>query len=114
MTHFEAQGLSFRLDRAGALLERPEPIDIELAYDDLELAPDDAPEALGARLSRLLGESVYDEEGLYDLEVTRGGAVVAALVLACEDEALALGGERAASVSDEELAAAIAEALAPT
>lgn len=112
MSSFEAQGLSFRVDRAGAVLAEPEPIDVELALDELGLSSDDAPEALGERLSRLLGETVYDEEGLYDLEVSRAGVVVAALVLACEDDVLALGGERAASVTDEELAAAVAEALA--
>jgi hypothetical protein len=109
---FESQGLVFALDRAGVEIANADVIQIDLSCEDAGLDPDHAAEQLGARLTKLLGEEVSDEEGMFDLAVSKDGAIVAALAVACEDDTLELGGERTAAVTDEELAAALAQALA--
>jgi len=108
---FESQGLVFAIDEAGAELASSEEVQIDIALEDLEIDPETAPELLGRRLSRLVGEAIADEEGMFDLVVSREGAVVAAILVACEDEALALSGERVADITDFALASALIEAL---
>jgi hypothetical protein len=108
---FESQGLVFALDKSGAEVGSPEIVQIDVACEDADIDPARAPEIVGERLSRLLDVPVSDEEGIFDLVVSKDGAVVAALVVACEDEALALGGERTAAVTDFALASALVEAL---
>lgn len=112
MSTFESRGLSFSLDREGVEIPDATTIQLDLAYEDLGWGEEDAATQLGAALSRRLGEAVADEEGIFDLCVRRGDVIVAALVLSCEDDTIALGGERSSGVTDEELAEAIAEALA--
>lgn len=109
---FDSNGMHFEIDRVGVEVEGPEPIEVSIALDDLDFGEDPVTE-LAARLSKLLGEAVHDEEGLYDFAVTREGELVAALVLACEEDegTLELGGERVATVSDEDIAACVASAL---
>ena len=99
------------MDREGVTLESPEEITLDVDYDDAGLDPDDAPSELGRALSALTEEQVEDEEGMFALAVYRGGAPVAALSVSCEDDALNLGGERVRDITDEELAAALVEAL---
>ena len=112
MSTFDSRGLSFSLDRQGVEIPGASTIQLDLAYEDLGWGEEDAATQLGASLSRRLGEPVADEEGIFDLCVRRGDAIVAALVLSCEDDAIALGGERSTAVTDEELAEALADALA--
>ncbi len=111
MHTFESQGLVFALDRDGVEIASPDTIQIDLTCEDVGIDPDEAPEQLGARLSKLLGEDVSDDEGIFDLAVSKGGVPVAALCVSCEDEELELGGERSGAVTDEEIAAALALAL---
>lgn len=112
MASFEADGLVFHIDRAGITLSPSQTIDIAVDWADLGVAAEQAPTELAARLSRLTGEAVEDEEGIFDLAVTQAGKTVAALVLACEDDALELAGERAPEIDDEALARAVIAALA--
>ena len=111
MTSFEAHGFTFSIDRRGVTVPSGETIDIDVDWADLGLDPAQAPTDLAARLSRLAGEAVEDEEGIFDLAVTREGRTVAALVLACEDDALELVGERASEIDDEAIAGALIAAL---
>lgn len=111
MPAFESQGLSFEIDRAGVSIDEPEEIQLSVEYSDLGTDEASAPFDLGERLSALAKEKVVDEEGIFDLAVYRGRELVAALVLACEEDALALGGERVSGVEDEQLAEAIVAAL---
>lgn len=108
---FHSAGLDFIVDRAGAQIEAPHLIQLDIDYAVLGIDPATAPVEIGRRLSKLLGETVDDEEGIFDLAVTKDGALVAALVLACEDEAIELGGERSAEVDDDGLATALVRAL---
>ncbi|MBK8936764.1 MAG: hypothetical protein IPM79_03705 [Polyangiaceae bacterium] len=114
MPGFVRRGFTFQIDREGVAIDEPEEIVVDVGYDDLEMDEASAPEELGKRLSELAGEKVSDDEGIFDLAVYKDGELVAALVLACEDGALSLGGERSADVEEEELAAAIVEALTDT
>ncbi len=111
MNDCASRGLAFSLDRHGVEVPEGSPIQLDLAFADVGLDEEHAAQQLGERLTRLLGETVADEEGLFDLCVNRGDTVVAALILSCEDDAIALGGERSSAVTDEELAEALAEAL---
>lgn len=111
MSTFHSAGLDFAVDRAGAELESPHLIQLDIGYDVLGLTAEAAPAEIGRRLSKLLGEVVEDEEGIYDLVVTKDGALVAALVLACEDDGIELGGERSEEIDDDGLAAALVRAL---
>lgn len=111
MSFFERNGLRFTHDREGVAVETPYEIQIDIAYEDLAIDEDDAPAVVGKRLSKLTKSVIVDEEGIFDFAVTRDGALVAALVLACEDDALELAGERTAAITDEELAEAIYLAL---
>lgn len=108
---FQSAGLVFAVDRAGALVESPHLIELDVGYDVLGIDPESAPTELGRRLSNLLGEPIEDDEGIFDLVVTKDGAVVAALVLACEEDAVALGGERSSEIDDDGLATALVRAL---
>ncbi len=111
MASFEQDGLSFHLDRVGVTLPTSREIQLDVDYDDLAIDPDRAADELGRRLSALTGEAVMDEEGLFDFAVYRGETLLAALVLSCEDDELSLGGERAETIDDEDLARAVVGAL---
>lgn len=112
---FAARGLRFRFDREGAEVDGPR----QAVAETIE--PSDAgfvegatlAEQLGARLSALLGETVGDDEGIFDLAVEREGAIVAAVQLSCDDDEDTLGllGERSGALAPGELASALAEAL---
>jgi hypothetical protein len=108
---FQSAGLVFAIDRTGAEIDAPHLIELDVGYDVLGIDPESAPEEMGKRLSGLFGEPIEDEEGIFDLVVSKDGAVVAALVLACEDDALALGGERSSEIDDDGLATALVRAL---
>lgn len=101
--------LTFTVDKTGTAVEDPNPIEIEIDYADLDIDAERAPEELAARILAALGTKVEDEEGIFDLVVSDGGDVVAALVLDCEEDALALAGERTKKVTDEQLAEAVIE-----
>jgi hypothetical protein len=114
-TFFEARGLRFRLDHEGAQVagvRQPVAMTIEPAEAGFGEGAT-LTELLGARLSALFGRAVGDEEGIFDLVVERGGGVVAAVQLSCDDDedALELLGERAESLAPTALASALAEAL---
>lgn len=111
MSSFERNGLTFTIDHEGVTLEDSAEIEIEIDYETLAVDSESAPEKIGERLSKLTGAEIADEEGIFDLAVRREGELVAALMMACEDDALVLGGERSDGVSDEELAEALALAL---
>jgi hypothetical protein len=111
MASFEQNGLRFEMDREGVEIPAPQEIQLDVDYEDLGIDPEDAASVVGRRLSALTESSVHDEEGLYDLAVRRDGTLVAALVLACEEDALSLGGERVAEIDDEALAEALVAAL---
>jgi hypothetical protein len=111
---FEANGLRFTHDLDGASVGEADtrPIDVALDPEDARLTSE-APleEQLGERLSAMLGERVQDEEGIFDLAVERAGIVVAAVQLSCDDDAIELLGERAASLTEAALCEALIEAL---
>jgi hypothetical protein len=111
MGSFEQNGLTFQSDRTGVSVDAPEEILTGLDYEDLDLEPELAAEELGRRLSALTSETIADEEGLFDLAVFRGEALVAALIVSCDDDGVDLSGERTSHVTDEELAAALLDAL---
>lgn len=108
---FEQRGLRFDLDREGVSIDDPEVIQVDVDWADLGIEPDDAADEIRRRLAALTGQPL-DQDELYDLVVSKSGHVVAALVVACEEDVLELAGERTVEVEDEELAEALLEALA--
>lgn len=114
MGSFEQNGLTFQPDRAGVTVDAPEEISTGLDYEDLDLDPELAAEELGRRLSALTVEPIADDEGIFDLAVHRGDALVAALIVSCDDDAVGLSGERTSHVTDDELAQALHGALTST
>ncbi|MFO0554158.1 MAG: hypothetical protein U0271_37605 [Polyangiaceae bacterium] len=110
MGSFFQNDLEFEMDHDGALVDDPEEIQLDVAYDDLKVEGDSAEAELARRLSVLTEETVEPDE-LFDLAVRRQGKIVAALVLAVQDDAVELAGERARDVTDEDLAEAIVAAL---
>lgn len=108
---FTRNDLDFSEDVAGAELPAGQHVEFELDYEELGIDPESAPEQLGAILSALLGSSIDDEEGLFDLAVHDDGELVATLTLSCEDDALEVVGERAASIPEATLADALLSAL---
>ncbi len=115
MSAFERNGLSFAIDRVGVELASPEEIQTSIPYDQLDIGDDDVPAGVIAeRISALLGESVEDEDAHFDFAVSFGGEIVAAVVIECDDDdnVLFVGGERSRAVTDEQLASALAAALA--
>lgn len=100
------------MDREGVTVPDAETIEHEIEYEDFGCSSHDAVTEVGVRLSRLTGESVEDEEGIFDLAVYRAGELVAALVVSTEDSQLELSGERVPAVKDLELGDALTGALA--
>lgn len=112
MASFHQGGFAFCIDREGVTVSESEPIEHAIEYEDFGGSAERAALDLGERLSRLTGEVVEDEEGIFDLAVYRAGELVAALVLSAEEEELELTGERVTQVKDQEIAEALTAALA--
>ncbi|NUP10551.1 MAG: hypothetical protein HOW73_31265 [Polyangiaceae bacterium] len=111
MSSFRSGNFEFALDREGASVDDHETIELDVDYETVGIDPDEAPEQIGRRLSTLLTTEVVDEEGIFDLIVREEGRIVAALVIACEEDAIALGGERVSGIDDETIASALVDAL---
>lgn len=112
-----AQSFSFTLDREGLVLDGGEvdPVEATIACAALgweEGDDDDVIDALEDRIAERTGEEVDDDEGIFDLAVHQGERLVAVLVVAVEDGAIEVHGERLRAVSLPSIVEALSTWLA--
>lgn len=113
-----AQSYSFTVDRDGLVLEggATEVVEAALAPADLGWDSgdddDDLIDALEDRIGERTGVDVEDDEGIFDLAVRQGDRLVAVLVVAVEDGAIEVRGERLRDVPQAPVVAALTQWLA--